>query len=219
MSSFAFDNADEGAPGIESDPIEHRRPKPVFDKHRISQCRSTPRTSPVTLEYETAAKPWVCEHRWEGVAGLVRFRRLFHREQLRVTEKWSPSDGRVAFRLGDTERGFVALNRGWNSDSKTGSDEVWDLSGMRVGMPSGTYCNLALQSAPVDVEDGEHCVGETVIIGTDTAVEFGRVPSGGALAIHMLFMKQAADDDIDPIAPLDAAPASMHASDSTAAFV
>eukprot|EP00438_Fugacium_kawagutii_P008335 Skav233349 [mRNA] locus=scaffold394:366389:372438:- [translate_table: standard] len=61
MSSYAFEEFDQGPPGVQNGSW---RDKPLSPNGR---CRSTPSTSPVTDEYDQDTEhPWVCEHRWQG---------------------------------------------------------------------------------------------------------------------------------------------------------
>ncbi|CAK9012601.1 4-alpha-D-glucan glucanohydrolase) [Durusdinium trenchii] len=95
---------------------------------------ATPGASPLA-EGDVEDRRWVCEHRWQGVAGLIRFRRSCRQP---MTESWHSghggtllSPGHVAFRLGGSC--FVAIARGAGR---------WQLSGLATQLPPGRYCDL-----------------------------------------------------------------------------
>ncbi|CAL1154275.1 unnamed protein product, partial [Cladocopium goreaui] len=115
MSSYAFEDFDQGPPGVQNGSWRDRPLSPS------GRCRSTPSTSPVTDAYDQDLEhPWVW--RWQGVAGLVRFRRLLgdlaHGGVTRW-RLWSDKSGHAAFGLHNVS--FVALNHGYN----------WCLSSIR----------------------------------------------------------------------------------------
>lgn len=119
----------------------------------------------------SSARPWICEHRWQGVAGLLRFRSHCREAE---TQRWTPGGpedlrlGHLAFRLGS--RCFVALARG----------SGWSLADrpLETGLPAGRYCDLASF-------DGRTCHRE-VLLGPQ-----GRVLKGGVAAGHLLAISAA----------------------------
>jgi alpha-amylase len=89
MSSYRFDNADQGPP---SDANQQTRTALKAD---LSSCTTG----------------WVCEHRWPGIAGMVGFRNATHKADIRNI--WSNGNDQLAFARGD--RGFLAINRALKS--------------------------------------------------------------------------------------------------------
>eukprot|EP00435_Cladocopium_sp_Y103_P030702 s1368_g7.t1 len=196
MSSYAFEDFDQGPPGVQNGSWRDRPLSPS------GRCRSTPSTSPVTDAYDQDLEhPWVCEHRWQGVAGLVRFRRLMgdlaHGGVTRW-RLWSDKLGHAAFGLHNVS--FVALNHGYNWETRTGSNKSWSLVGVDAYMPQGTYCNLALASQPVpDSWDGTcfHDQAAMVVVDNNGTIIEGKVPPTGVLAIHVKYSKlHNSTDDI-----------------------
>lgn len=89
MSSFAFDDTEQGPPTVEG--------------------------SKETLPVHTAAgmcnDAWKCEHRWQIIANMVAFRQAVADAPLE--NWWDNGSDRIAFSRGD--RGFIALNRATDS--------------------------------------------------------------------------------------------------------
>ncbi|CAE7220120.1 Amy1 [Symbiodinium pilosum] len=142
MSSYAWEDFDQGPPGVQNDSLHDLPSSP------LGSCRATPSTSPVTELYDQDTEhPWVCEHRWQGVPGLIRFRKLLLGPVAEVNQTWSDARGRVAFSIYKTA--FVALSRGFNWVTQSGPDKPWRLQGINTTLPSGAYCNLALATKPV----------------------------------------------------------------------
>merc|ERR1712146_179571 len=93
------------------------------------------------------------EHRWQGVAGMVNFRKACR--GLPLSQTWhtgtSPKTkaGQVAFRLAEEDAEgpacFVALVHGYNEESKLSWSHLgdWQLKGMEIGLPEGRYCDLS----------------------------------------------------------------------------
>jgi len=199
MSSFAFQRFDQGPPGVRRD---SRR-----DTTARVTCRGTPTTSPVTEDYDNdTTLPWVCEHRWRGVAGLVRLRSLVGGGgQWAARHRRFDRMGHVSFaigkvtkpmrhgRRGGSERdgnssvAFVALSRGYNWYTGQGSNMTWSLTGAYSGMPAGSYCDLAAEGDPVPPigKGWRGCPSERcIIVGADGSITRGEVPSGQVVAIH-----------------------------------
>jgi hypothetical protein len=132
-------------------------------------------------------RPWICEHRWEGVAGMVRFRKLVMKDKSTnaMSHEWFDDEGRLGYSLGKV--GFVAVSRGRNTYSKCGSDETKDLANTKTGLPEGTYCNLARLPGPVPVPSQwkeSDCSSDSVIVdGTGTIIN-GSLPGGEVVVIH-----------------------------------
>jgi len=157
MSSYAFEDFDQGPPGVANGSW---RDAPLPPTPEL--CRATPSTSPVTASYDKdLIHPWVCEHRWQGVAGLVRFRRLMGdmANEMSHWHTWSDSLGHVTF--GVRKVAFVALNHGFNWETQTGSSKTWSLVGIPTLLPPGRYCDLASASEPVPEDWTGACFGTT----------------------------------------------------------
>lgn len=86
MSSFAFDNSDQGPPAYADGTTQ-----PVHEGGKIN-CFGE----------------WVCEHRWPAIAGMVGFRNATQ-SVAEVTDWWSNGVNQIAFGRGGL--GFVAINR------------------------------------------------------------------------------------------------------------
>ncbi|CAL1162016.1 unnamed protein product [Cladocopium goreaui] len=105
---YAWRSIDDGPPGCEGGQSHCAATSPHSEG-----CRATPTLSPSPPLEEFTARPWICEHRWQGVAGLLRFRASCRHAE---TRRWTPGGpehlrlGHLAFRLGS--RCFVALARG-----------------------------------------------------------------------------------------------------------
>ena len=122
----------------------------------------TPKHAPLSFE-EKLYRGYVCEHRWEGVAGLVNFRKACR--PVPVTGSWSSLDGSAdlghfAWRNEWKEhKCFAALaahllrfgcssmcaevrgnNERW--PNYWGDLGDWSLAGMNISLPAGRYCDL-----------------------------------------------------------------------------
>lgn len=86
MSSFAFDDADQGPPAYADGTT-----RPVY-QNGAAACFGE----------------WVCEHRWPAIAGMVGFRNATQATPT-VTDWWSNGANQIAFGRGHL--GFVAINR------------------------------------------------------------------------------------------------------------
>jgi len=189
MSSFAWKTFKEGPPGTNTKLHRGGGPTPVWRDGQPAGCRKRPSTSPVEPVYDNdTTRPWVCEHRWEGVAGLVRLRKSFGQGQevrAQLTNTYSKGP-HVAFGLGDVA--FVALHRGYNWDTDLGSTQAWDLTGLPTGLPPGGYCDLAHESRPVPAtEDGQKVVmacAWVVTIAEGGNFSKTLLQPGAVLAVH-----------------------------------
>ncbi|MBD2093028.1 alpha-amylase family protein [Microcoleus sp. FACHB-1515] len=86
MSSFAFDNADQGPPADAQ-----------------GRTRSVHSRNPATCD-----QGWVCEHRHRSIANMVAFRNATD-PTFYLSDWWSNGSNQIAFGRGD--RGFVIINR------------------------------------------------------------------------------------------------------------
>merc|ERR1712039_126089 len=185
MSSYAFTNHRHGPPGVSNGSIQDPT-SPVCSEGSPRACRTTPDTAPVTAEYDDdKVAPWVCEHRWQGVAGLIRFRQLIKKPGLYVHNKIK-ANGRAAFSIGS--EGFVAMQRGWNWYTGSGNNASWNLTGVSTALQAGTYCNFADESRPLTSRPSRlRCEGEPVTIEDKGVISNGFVRSGGMVALHSEF--------------------------------
>lgn len=229
MSSYAFFAYRQGPPGISVNSMKDVI-APVYTKDpskpgvwNPTGCRGTPVTSPVTAAWdEDQTRPWICEHRWQGMGGLVRFRKLVYQErndkQLPTAEmkkkyKWADKEGRIAYSVGAEKDGgfvaygFVALSRGWNWYTQCGFNQSRDLAehdDVETGMPAGTYCNLASIHGAVPWPDAwkpSMCTVDTVTIGEDGKMKSGKLLGGGILVIHHSYQGGSANDPEEPVEP------------------
>lgn len=179
MSSYGFHEFNQGPPGVGRDSLKDPVASPVV-------CRDTPTTSPVTDLYDNdTAKPWVCEHRWRGVSGVLRFRQ-FSNSSAEVHDAWDDGDGHIGFSLGQV--GFAAFSRGYNWYTMQGSNATISLAGKLTGMPAGCYCNLADEPGAVP-DPGSwqgRCAGSSVLVKNLTIVD-ARLESGSAVVTHALY--------------------------------
>lgn len=84
MSSFAFDNTDQGPPADSKENI----------------------ISPVIKDDLSCEVGWICEHRWRPIYNMVRFRNTVNGSA--ISEWWDNWNNQIAFSRGD--RGFIAIN-------------------------------------------------------------------------------------------------------------
>merc|ERR1712224_1177654 len=94
MSSYSFTNLPphnkfQGPPGVRLNSLRDSV-TPVYTSSGASsptRCKVAPEYTPAGDEWEDdPERPWVCEHRWEGVAPFVRLRWLLAGED--VTHTW-----------------------------------------------------------------------------------------------------------------------------------
>eukprot|EP00933_Yihiella_yeosuensis_P064779 TRINITY_DN6829_c0_g1_i3.p1 TRINITY_DN6829_c0_g1~~TRINITY_DN6829_c0_g1_i3.p1 ORF type:complete len:951 (+),score=151.03 TRINITY_DN6829_c0_g1_i3:300-3152(+) len=189
-SGYGWTHMDQGPPGCDKSDGDLCHAEPVWDASDKMSCLPTPTKSPMPKK-DSKRRGWVCEHRWEGVAGMVHFRKACR--GLKLAETWKNDssvpvkEGHVAFRLGDEdsdEHCFVALVKGYNRKSKSpwGHLGDWQLKGLAVGMPEGRYCDMSSLSDRRGWTR-RSCPRE-VVVGSDGVVISGFVPEGDILAIH-----------------------------------
>jgi alpha-amylase len=198
MSSYSFFQFRQGPPGVHFDST-HDSVIPVYDgdESKPARCRGKPITAPVTKEWDyDEEKPWICEHRWEGVSGMVRFRKLIMMDPKKnpMKNEWYDKEGRIAYSLGEV--GFVMMSRGWNNMSQCGVNTTKNLTEasedsknpLKIGMPSGTYCNLARIDGAVPGPGSwkvSDCTSDTVIVGPAGAISHGFHPGGEVIVLHV----------------------------------
>ncbi|EKM53320.1 glycoside hydrolase family 13 protein [Phanerochaete carnosa HHB-10118-sp] len=106
---------------------------------------------------------WLCQHRWNAIAGMVGFHNQVGNTAM---DNWvSPQSEQIAFGRGSL--GFVAINN---------ADTVWSTT-FTTSLPDGTYCDVIS-----GVSSSGMCTGSafTVSGGTFTA----DVQAHNAIAIH-----------------------------------
>jgi len=183
---FSWETEDDGPPGRCG--LGDCTPFPAYlsDNDEKPRCMPTPTESPLSTQ-EADYQGWVCEHRWEGIAGLVNFRKACR--GLAITQTWSQNTkpavdvGNFAFRVGDSC--FAALVRGHNTQVRNNWEVLpdWRLAGLHVGLPEGRYCDLASLSTQ-RCWDRRSCSRE-VVVGSDGVIITGTVQEGDLLAIHV----------------------------------
>eukprot|EP00440_Ansanella_granifera_P017258 gb/GFBE01018746.1/.p1 GENE.gb/GFBE01018746.1/~~gb/GFBE01018746.1/.p1 ORF type:complete len:518 (+),score=109.83 gb/GFBE01018746.1/:1-1554(+) len=147
MSSFRFDDFDQGPPREQ-----------VHSSDGGLRCGES--------------EPWVCEHRWVGIANMVAWRKTAG--DSRVTHFEALGEDTISFCRGDVA--CVALNR---QDS-----EDWVVT-LELPLEPGEYCNVA-QS------DGVGC--PTIKVGHGGRTRL-KVPALGFVALHTGARKKASTDD------------------------
>ncbi|CAK9025307.1 unnamed protein product [Durusdinium trenchii] len=180
---FGWSRMSDGPPGCDDRTgSPYCQPESVYVNGR-ARCLPTPTESPLPKELHMERR-WICEHRWQGVAGLIEFRKACR--GLPITRTWQApelSDGQLAFRAG--EECFGALVRGYNEKLRSpwGHLGNWKLRGLEVGLPSGRYCDMGSLSTRREW-DRRHCPRQ-VVIGTDGRILSGFVREGDLLAIYV----------------------------------
>jgi alpha-amylase len=153
MSSYVFSDTEVGPP---SD--DEGRTLPVFadGPSAAPNCGLTP-------------GQWVCEHRWQAIAGMVGFRNATH-DSPEVTNWWAnPADGnQIAFGRGAA--GFVVINRSESPLAET----------LTTSLPAGTYCDV---TSGDPLADGSACTGRTVEVAADGSITI-ELPPMQAVAVH-----------------------------------
>lgn len=221
MSSYAFNTFDGGPPGADSGNGESTSVR------NPTRCRESPKTSPVTEEYENdAERTWICEHRWLGMGGAVRLRReMLRSSDWNVEKPWPKSTiyvgsvpkpeeaGKLRFSMsnGTSIISFVAMAKGYNWVSRMGTNESWNLTGADIGLPPGVYCDLGAQPGPVATpdawrENGRHCEGDKIAVNTDGTVRTGFVPPGHFSALHIGYIVEELPDPVEAVEPAAVTP-------------
>jgi alpha-amylase len=144
MSSFAFDDPNIGPPQDNDENIVSRG----IDSN--GQCTNG----------------WVCEHRWNAIANMIKFRAATDGSLVRFFT--NIAENQISFCRGN--KGLIVINNSERNLTAT----------VRACVPDGTYCDVISG----DLVDGK-CTGKAVIVkGGKTTVELAR-NSDGVLAIHV----------------------------------
>lgn len=148
MSSYYFSGHDQGPPGT-----------PVHASGGVN-CGKVD---------GAGGEPWVCEHRWPGVANMVAWRKSAGTTG--VTNFQKPGPDTIALCRGKVA--CVAMNR---QESAT-----WTVT-LKFALPAGIYCDVFQSDDPASCPKVEVARDGTVSL---------RVPPLGAVALHV--GKKAAD--------------------------
>jgi len=116
---------------------------------------------------------WVCEHKWQAIAGMVGFNN-YSQDAWNIGHSWHNNGNQIAFAretaAGDS-RGFVVINREGTALNRTFS----------TGLPAGNYCDVTQGSYDFVAES---CTGATVSVDSSGFASFN-VPPMSASAIHI----------------------------------
>jgi len=150
MSSYYFDSHDQGPPKAQ-----------VHNGDSVA-CGGEPSVS-ANVSAAAAGGPWVCEHRWPGIANMVAWRASA--ETNGVSSFQALGGDTIAFCRGGTA--CVALNR---QDSAT-----WSAA-LKFELPEGDYCDV------IRSDDVSSCPKISVAADGSASVQ---VPPLGAVALHI----------------------------------
>ncbi|XP_023318608.1 alpha-amylase 1-like [Trichogramma pretiosum] len=161
MSSFAFDDPNQGPPTSDDDSGEGRGAI-------LSPEPANKRAMEVGADINMCGNGWVCEHRWRQIYQMAGFKNVVGDSA--VSNWWSNGHNQIAFSRGNL--GFIAFNGEYGVDLK---------EHLQTGMAMGEYC---------DIISGKkvrgNCSGKRVKVEADgTAyIEIFKDESNGVLAIH-----------------------------------
>lgn len=145
MSSFEFDDPSQGPPHDKNGNI----------------------LSPIINADGSCGGGWVCEHRWNSIKNMIKFRNAV--KGTNVTNWWDNNNNQIAFCRGN--KGFIAFN-----------NEASDLrQQLQTCLSPGTYCDVISGS-----KKGKSCSGTSVMVNSNgTAyITLSGSNSNGILAIH-----------------------------------
>lgn len=146
MSSFAFETSNQGPPQDKNGNI----------------------ISPTINRDGSCGAGWVCEHRWNGIANMIKFRNTVKGTSL--TNWWNNDNSQISFCRGN--KGFIAFN-----------NEALELNqNLQTCLPAGIYCDVISGS-----KKGNSCSGTRVTVhsnGTARIILSGS-SSNRILAIHL----------------------------------
>jgi len=176
MSSYAGpDREDMGPPGIQTD-------EPNFQVYTPSpvRCKDMPTTYPPSDDFRYGVG-WICEHRWRGMSGLVRFRRSVGPSR-RLSSATVDGSGFVSFAI--AHEAFVAMN--------VRAKGALRLAGQPTSLPAGAYCNLADLEGPVPAPEEwrpRSCARSAVWVDDQGAVDISSAPLPPLemVALHRLY--------------------------------
>eukprot|EP00435_Cladocopium_sp_Y103_P049123 s15_g14.t1 len=151
MSSFHFTEFDQGPPSI-----------PVHSDTGDVHCG----------EFQ----PWVCEHRWVGIANMVAWRKIA--ADLPVTHFTAFGEDTISFCRGEVA--CIAFNRQEADD--------WEID-LTFPLPAGEYCDIAQSDA----------LGCPLIKVSSDGRTSLRVPNQGYVAIHLGSAKKEMQADAEAL--------------------
>jgi alpha-amylase len=126
--------------------------------------------------------PWMCEHRWVAIAGMVSFRKAVNANWDRVTNGWSNQGRQMAYGRGHL--GFLVVNGQSGSSPNTLGPESngW----FQTGLPLGRYCDVVhtVLAADGTCRDGDGNAQEPIKVFTDGKAQFW-VKAMDVVAIHV----------------------------------
>ncbi|MBI9114681.1 carbohydrate binding domain-containing protein [Sanguibacter suaedae] len=108
----------------------------------------------------TTTGTFTCAHRWPEIKNMVGFRTSVG--DVPLTDWWDDGGNQIAFGRGD--RGFVVINNGASSMTRT----------LQTSLAAGSYC---------DVVAGDGCTRTVTVDGSGRTTV--TVPAYGALALHV----------------------------------
>lgn len=204
LSSYKFFDFKKGPPLTETEGIRPEQALSLSVGHNGGhpfKCMRTPDSSPISTSIDhDLDRPWVCQHRWTGMPGLVRFRRQILNKGYGIPDvnKWThDKKGHFAYSIG--KEAFVALSRGYNWLQNSGNGEAFNLTGIETSIPAGEYCNLAREDSPLPEPVGwtferarisagcDRYARQTVLVGPDGYILNGWIAGGGGamVALHV----------------------------------
>ncbi|KAL4429373.1 hypothetical protein ABPG77_005147 [Micractinium sp. CCAP 211/92] len=126
-----------------------------------------------------AGKPYLCEHRWPAVSGMLAWRRVAGDTPLSLLQTLS-SNAALALARGTDgrSRAFVLINAAWRPGGQL-------RARLQTGLPPGAYCHV-LQP------DG--CTSP-VVVGPEGTADFD-VPLLSAVALHIEALAPAAQAEV-----------------------
>jgi alpha-amylase len=167
MSSFYFDDPSQGPPHDESGNILSRG----VDEN--NQCTngwvsidSLIHRQKESLKNYICLVNKVCEHRWNPIANMIKFRAVTDGTLVRFFTNIAKDQ--ISFCRGN--KGLIVIN---NSDQKLSAT-------VNACVPDGTYCDVISG----DIVDGK-CSGKTVTVSKGKATVEVASDSDGVLAIHV----------------------------------
>ena len=143
MSSFYFDDPSQGPPQD-------------YDGNIVSRGLD---------ENNSCTNGWVCEHRWNAITNMIKFRAVTDRTA--VNSFTNIEENQISFCRGN--KGFIAINNSNNLLNAT----------LNVCLSDGHYCDVISG----DVVNGR-CSGKTVVVHSGSANIEIDGESDGILAIH-----------------------------------
>jgi len=152
MSSYYFDNHDQGPPGTS-----------VHTGGNVN-CGGDPTSLQGRLNV-TGNAPWVCEHRWTSVANMVAWRKSAGNNWVSAFQ--APGGDTIAFCRGSNA--CIALNRQ--------ASATWNVK-LKFSIPAGRYCDVIrsddASSCPVVSVDADGSVNLQVPPMGAVAIHIGK---------------------------------------------